>query len=146
MAESDKRSDLSEALKPFFQRASEAEDRLSRIEIALASKKDAGNEDHLKIISDLESKLVVAHAELVSEREKISDLESKLEIAHAELVSERENVQKLAVEKANVKKLAIENANVEKLTVENVRLRYRILHLVRALNEATHKLEQVRMH
>ncbi|PON44290.1 threonine-tRNA ligase [Parasponia andersonii] len=67
----------SETLKPFFQRASEAEERLARLEAALASKKDAGNEEHLKIISELQSKLEIVNAELVSEREKARKLDAE---------------------------------------------------------------------
>uniref|UniRef100_A0A5B6YJI1 Uncharacterized protein n=1 Tax=Davidia involucrata TaxID=16924 RepID=A0A5B6YJI1_DAVIN len=60
MAES---SDLQGVLKPFHHRASEAEDRLARLEAALASKKDAENEELLKMVSDLQSKLEDAKAE-----------------------------------------------------------------------------------
>ncbi|PON88382.1 threonine-tRNA ligase [Trema orientale] len=67
----------SETLKPFFQRASEAEERLARLEAALASKKDAGNEEHMKIISELQSKLESVNAELVSEREKARKLDAE---------------------------------------------------------------------
>ncbi|XP_041028611.1 uncharacterized protein LOC121268415 [Juglans microcarpa x Juglans regia] len=74
MGESEKRSDLEEALKPFYQRASEAEERLSRLEAALATKKDSENEDHLKLISELQSRLEEAGAELVAEREKAHKL------------------------------------------------------------------------
>ncbi|XP_015583641.2 uncharacterized protein LOC8284760 isoform X1 [Ricinus communis] len=65
-------------LKPFFQRASEAEftlkDRLSRLEVALASKKDAQNEGLLKTIGELQTKLECVHAELASEQEKARKL------------------------------------------------------------------------
>ncbi|KAL5546379.1 hypothetical protein UlMin_006066 [Ulmus minor] len=70
MADSEKGSDLEETLKPFYQRASEAEDRLSKLEAALVSKQDAGNDEHLKIITELQSKLEDAQKELVSERAK----------------------------------------------------------------------------
>ncbi|XP_062166266.1 uncharacterized protein LOC133872707 [Alnus glutinosa] len=74
MGESEKRSDMEENLKPFYQRASEAEERLSRLEAVLESKKNAGNEDHLRLISELQSQLEEASAELVSEREKAQKL------------------------------------------------------------------------
>ncbi|KAF3441993.1 hypothetical protein FNV43_RR15909 [Rhamnella rubrinervis] len=76
MAESERANDLRQTfnLKPFFQRASEAEDRLSRLEAALASKKDTGNEENLKMISELQSKLEDANAQLISEREKSQKL------------------------------------------------------------------------
>ncbi|OAY43224.1 uncharacterized protein LOC110621101 [Manihot esculenta] len=67
-------SDLGEILKPFYNRASEAEDRLSRLELALASKKDAENEKLLKTISELQSKLEGANAQLASEQEKAKKL------------------------------------------------------------------------
>ncbi|KAI4348665.1 hypothetical protein L6164_009363 [Bauhinia variegata] len=74
MVESAKASDLEQILKPFYQRAAEAEDRLSRLEASLSSKKEAGNEEHVKLISDLQSKLENANAELVAEREKTQKL------------------------------------------------------------------------
>ncbi|KDP26088.1 hypothetical protein JCGZ_21121 [Jatropha curcas] len=66
--------DIGELLKPFYQRASEAEDRLSRLEVALASKKDAENEELWKTISELQSKLEDANTELISEQEKVRKL------------------------------------------------------------------------
>ncbi|XP_061353880.1 uncharacterized protein LOC133298574 [Gastrolobium bilobum] len=70
MVESEKVSDLELTLKPFYERISEAEDRLSIIEAFFNSRKDAGNEEHLKVIEDLHSKLKDANAELISEKEK----------------------------------------------------------------------------
>ncbi|KAM5558672.1 hypothetical protein ABKV19_020385 [Rosa sericea] len=58
---------LDQTLKPFYQRASEAEDRLTRLEAALASKKDSGNKDHSKLISELQEenkKLTAENAKL----------------------------------------------------------------------------------
>ncbi|EXB39077.1 hypothetical protein L484_016546 [Morus notabilis] len=100
MAEAEKGSDIGDALKPFFLRASEAEERLSRLEAAIAN---AGNEELLKIISELQSKLESANAELVSEREKARNL-----------------------------------------AAENAKLQYRIKHLVLAVKEADHKVEQAK--
>ncbi|GMY19009.1 hypothetical protein FCV25MIE_14248 [Fagus crenata] len=74
MGESENRSDLEKTLKPLYQRASEAEERLARLEAALASKKGADNEDNLKLISELQSKLEESSAELVAEREKAQKL------------------------------------------------------------------------
>ncbi|XP_038880780.1 uncharacterized protein LOC120072495 [Benincasa hispida] len=62
--------DLEQILKPFFQRASEAEDRLSRLEAALLTKKDVHNEEYLNTISELQSKLDRANEELITERKK----------------------------------------------------------------------------
>ncbi|KAL0544934.1 hypothetical protein IC582_020064 [Cucumis melo] len=62
--------DLEQTLKPFFQRASQAEDRLSRLEAALLSKKDDHNEEHLKTISELQTKLDSANNALIEERKK----------------------------------------------------------------------------
>ncbi|KAG4996874.1 hypothetical protein AAZX31_10G102700 [Glycine max] len=70
MAERAKPIDFELTLKPFYQRASEAEERLSRLEAALNSKKGTGNEENLKVINDLQSKLEVANVELISEKEK----------------------------------------------------------------------------
>ncbi|PRQ44831.1 hypothetical protein RchiOBHm_Chr3g0483561 [Rosa chinensis] len=58
---------LDQTLKPFYQRASEAEDRLTRLEAALASNKDSGNKDHSKLISELQEenkKLAAENAKL----------------------------------------------------------------------------------
>ncbi|KAK7355199.1 hypothetical protein VNO80_14447 [Phaseolus coccineus] len=74
MAESAKMVDLQLALKPFYQRAAEAEERLSRLEATLNNKKDAGNEESMKVINDLQSKLKAANAEIISEKEKIRTL------------------------------------------------------------------------
>ncbi|XAR69492.1 hypothetical protein NMG60_11001098 [Bertholletia excelsa] len=82
-------SDFQELLKPFQQRASEAEDRLARLEAILATKTDAGIE----------------------------------ELKKAEQFSEKEKVLK----------------EVERLHAENDKLKYQILHLVRALKDADSK-------
>ncbi|XP_014512912.1 uncharacterized protein LOC106771447 [Vigna radiata var. radiata] len=74
MAESAKMVDLQLTLKPFYQRAAEAEERLSRLEATLNNKEDARNEENTKVINDLQSKLKAANAEIVSEKEKIRTL------------------------------------------------------------------------
>ncbi|XP_044506197.1 uncharacterized protein LOC123225903 [Mangifera indica] len=74
MTESEKSNDLRQTLQPFYDRASQAEERLSRLEAALANKKDAGNGELLKTISELQSKLEETNAELVSERKKAEKL------------------------------------------------------------------------
>ncbi|KAB5551756.1 hypothetical protein DKX38_009067 [Salix brachista] len=74
MAASETKTNLEDVLKPFYQRASEAEDRLSGLEAAVASNRDAGSEEHLKTISELQAKLEAANAELASEREKAKKL------------------------------------------------------------------------
>ncbi|KAL1330459.1 hypothetical protein AAHE18_12G111100 [Arachis hypogaea] len=89
MGESAKLSNLDEILKPFHQRASEAEARLQRLEASLNARKDAGNEEHLKTINDLQSKLEVSNAELISEKEKVI-----LVLAYAQkLAAENEKLQ-----------------------------------------------------
>ncbi|XP_015898059.2 uncharacterized protein LOC107431605 [Ziziphus jujuba] len=99
MAESEIGNDLQETLKPFYQRASQAEDRLSRLEAALASKKDTGNVEHLKTINELQSKLEDAHAQLISEREegrKLAAENAKLQYRIHHLVrAVRESDQKM---------------------------------------------------
>ncbi|XP_057424762.1 uncharacterized protein LOC130718245 [Lotus japonicus] len=79
MVESVKLCDLELTLKPFYQRASEAEDRLSRLEAAFNSRKDTGNEEESKVINDLQSKLKDANAELISEKEKVQMLAAENE-------------------------------------------------------------------
>ncbi|XP_010269673.1 PREDICTED: uncharacterized protein LOC104606267 isoform X1 [Nelumbo nucifera] len=115
MTEAEKSNDLKEVLKPFYQRASEAEDRLARLENALGDKRgkslfgfiidpDSGNEELSKIVSELQSKLDEVKAEQLAEREKAAK-------------------------------------EMQKLTAENAKLQYRITHLVRSLREADCKLE-----
>ncbi|CAA2986646.1 Hypothetical predicted protein [Olea europaea subsp. europaea] len=67
MAESD---NLEATMKPFYQRASKAEDRLARLEAALSYKKESGNEELLKRVSELQSELENVKAEQVAERQK----------------------------------------------------------------------------
>ncbi|KAJ8747240.1 hypothetical protein K2173_024116 [Erythroxylum novogranatense] len=67
-------SNREDVLKPFYKRASEAEDRLSRLEVALSSKKDSGNEELLKTVSELQSKLEGANTLLALKQEKIDKL------------------------------------------------------------------------
>ncbi|KAL5810555.1 hypothetical protein ACOSQ4_027123 [Xanthoceras sorbifolium] len=102
MAETEKSNDIQQSLKPFFQRASAAEDRLARLEAALASKKDSGEEQLQKTISELQSKLEDAKAEVITERKK-----------------------------------------AEKLAVENERLKYRLKHLIRAVEASDLKLQSM---
>ncbi|CAL1385717.1 unnamed protein product [Linum trigynum] len=67
-------SEARETLKAFHHRALEAEDRLSRLEAALASKADGEDSELLKTISKLQSKLEDVTAELASERQKAQKL------------------------------------------------------------------------
>ncbi|KAF7144464.1 uncharacterized protein LOC131321694 [Rhododendron vialii] len=78
-------NELHEVLKPFYQRASEAEYRLASLEAALAPKKDAGNEELLKMISELQSELEAVKAEHVSEKKKASEEVKKLHAENAKL-------------------------------------------------------------
>ncbi|KAL3632507.1 hypothetical protein CASFOL_025491 [Castilleja foliolosa] len=96
-------NNLEQILEPFYQRASEAEDRLARLEASLAKNKESVNDEQLKLVSELQLELENAKAEQVAEREK-----AKKEVQH--------------------------------LTTENEKLKYRIIHLVRALKEADSKL------
>ncbi|XP_010938671.1 uncharacterized protein [Elaeis guineensis] len=80
MAEVEKSKNLDEVLKPFYQRASEAEDRLAKLEALLAKKGDSDNENKeiSSIVKDFQSKLETAQAELKSEQEKASKEIQKL--------------------------------------------------------------------
>ncbi|KAK3039616.1 hypothetical protein RJ639_027207 [Escallonia herrerae] len=78
-------NDLQEVLKPFHQRASEAEDRLARLEAAIASKEDSGKEELVKKVAELESQLDVAKKEQDSEREKALKEVKKLAVENAKL-------------------------------------------------------------
>nr|XP_043611243.1 uncharacterized protein LOC122582877 [Erigeron canadensis] len=92
-------NDIQAALKPFHQRAIQAEERLARLEAAFAKTKVSGNEQ----VSD-----------------KVTQLERMLEDAKSEQLAEREKALK----------------ELHKVTDENAKLRYRIIHLVRALEDA----------
>ncbi|KAL1549922.1 hypothetical protein AAHA92_17946 [Salvia divinorum] len=63
-------NNLDETLRPFYQRASEAEDRLARLEASLAKNKGSGNDEQLKLVGDLQSQLESAKALQLAEREK----------------------------------------------------------------------------
>ncbi|KAL8489484.1 hypothetical protein ACS0TY_024909 [Phlomoides rotata] len=63
-------NNLEEILIPFYQRASEAEDRLARLEASLARNKESGSEEQLKLVGELQSKLENAKAEHLAEKEK----------------------------------------------------------------------------
>ncbi|KAI3830189.1 hypothetical protein L1987_04323 [Smallanthus sonchifolius] len=62
--------DLQEALKPFHQRASEAEERLARLEAAFATTKDSGNKELSNKVAELQKLLEDAKSEQLAEREK----------------------------------------------------------------------------
>ncbi|XP_030457782.2 uncharacterized protein LOC115678532 [Syzygium oleosum] len=74
MAESEKPADLKKLLEQLRRRASEAEDRLSRLEAAVAKEKDSYEEEYLKKISKLESELECAKSELAAEHKKAGEL------------------------------------------------------------------------
>ncbi|KAG8372003.1 hypothetical protein BUALT_Bualt12G0021500 [Buddleja alternifolia] len=78
-------NNLEEMLKPFYQRASEAEDRLARLEAALARNKDSGNGEQLKLVGELQSKLENGKAEQVAEREKAKKEIQQLTAENAKL-------------------------------------------------------------
>ncbi|KAK9056415.1 hypothetical protein SSX86_023776 [Deinandra increscens subsp. villosa] len=63
--------DLQETLKPFHQRASEAEERLARLEAAVATTKDSGNKELANKVAELQKLLNDAQSEQRTEREKV---------------------------------------------------------------------------
>ncbi|XP_052174366.1 uncharacterized protein LOC127789524 [Diospyros lotus] len=77
-------NDHQDVLKPFHERAAEAEDRLARLEAAFATKKDAGNE-MLKMASELQLKLEGLKADQISERKKVLEEFDKLQAENAKL-------------------------------------------------------------
>ncbi|XP_073157552.1 uncharacterized protein [Henckelia pumila] len=95
-------NNLEVTLKPFYQRASEAEERLARLEAALSGNKDSGDKELLKLGDELQSKAEDPKPEHVVEKQ--------------------ETMQE-----------------VMQLRVENEKLKYRIIHLVRALQDAESK-------
>ncbi|KAL3841278.1 hypothetical protein ACJIZ3_025869 [Penstemon smallii] len=78
-------NNIEQVLKPFYQRASEAENRLARLEATLAGEKDYGNEEKLKLVGELQSKLDNAIAERVAEREKALKEVQYLTVENAKL-------------------------------------------------------------
>ncbi|KVH87388.1 hypothetical protein Ccrd_025380 [Cynara cardunculus var. scolymus] len=78
-------NDIQAALKPFHQRASDAEERLARLEAAIATTKDSGNEElsnkalkEVKWVTEENAKLRYRITHLVRALEKAdSDLASK---------------------------------------------------------------------
>lgn len=96
----------------------------------METRSDAGSEEHLKTISELQSKLESANAELVSEREKVAYVCILLlfRIWSGSGSSEHFNV----------------NVQAGNLAAENAKLQYRIKHLVQAVEEGDHKLEQAK--
>ncbi|KAF3794533.1 hypothetical protein EJ110_NYTH07384 [Nymphaea thermarum] len=87
-------SDLEEVLRPFHQRAAEAEERLAKLELLSESKKGYSIEEALQL----------------------KDLQTKLDSAEAEKIEALKEVQKLQA--------------------DNAKLQYRILHLIRAVQDA----------
>ncbi|XP_068658164.1 uncharacterized protein [Aristolochia californica] len=68
-----KADENAKVLKPFYERASEAEERLSRLEAVVASRKDessSGNEKSSSVVKELLLKLENMNAEIISERKK----------------------------------------------------------------------------
>ncbi|XVE95902.1 hypothetical protein REPUB_Repub02eG0175400 [Reevesia pubescens] len=111
-----------ELLKPLYQRAIEAEERLSRLEAVLAGKKDAGNQELSQFISELQAKLEDANAETLLEREKAKKLaleNEKLKYRIAHLVQAvREADQKLE----NIRGYVSEATAQTSSKLENMRL------------------------
>ncbi|VFQ71733.1 unnamed protein product [Cuscuta campestris] len=67
----DAAGNLQEILKPFYRRASEAEDRLARLEASIVSKNSSRNNEELaKLVLELQLKLDEAKTELFKEKEK----------------------------------------------------------------------------
>lgn len=74
MAESENSTDLNKLLEQFRRRASEAEDRLSRLEAAVVKEKDSYEEEQSEKINKLESELERAKSELAAEHKKVGEL------------------------------------------------------------------------
>ncbi|XP_057784868.1 uncharacterized protein LOC131002383 [Salvia miltiorrhiza] len=78
-------NNLEEILKPFYQRASEAEDRLARLEASLARNKESGNDKQLKLVGELQSQLESAKAKQLAESEKAMKELQRLSAENAKL-------------------------------------------------------------
>ncbi|GLJ39877.1 hypothetical protein SUGI_0815530 [Cryptomeria japonica] len=80
--------DMAAILKPFHDRATEAEERLAKLEAELGRNKGnsvMGQEELLTSITELQSKLEKARLEQISEKEKALKEREKLEIENAKL-------------------------------------------------------------
>ncbi|KAF8395796.1 hypothetical protein HHK36_019750 [Tetracentron sinense] len=84
MVESEKSKDMEEGLKPFYQRAIEAEISSGHIKLVLLQK-NAANEELSKNVNEIQSKLEQAKAEQTSEREKALKEVQKLAAENAKL-------------------------------------------------------------
>ncbi|KAJ1697149.1 hypothetical protein LUZ63_005661 [Rhynchospora breviuscula] len=74
-----KEGDLEQTLKPFYDRAAEAEDRLAKLEELLIKKGNSATETkESSIIEEFQSKLTLVNADIASEREKASKEIEKL--------------------------------------------------------------------
>ncbi|XP_009597760.2 uncharacterized protein [Nicotiana tomentosiformis] len=78
-------NNLEETLKPFYQRASEAEERLARLDISVASKTDSRIEELERTVAELQSKLKDVTAELKAEKEKAHKQEEERTSENAKL-------------------------------------------------------------
>ncbi|XP_077218591.1 threonine-tRNA ligase 2 [Tasmannia lanceolata] len=88
MAGFEKSENLEGVLKPFYHRASEAEERLRRIEAAFANKEggpNVVNEELSSVVKELQTKLENAKAEQIAEQEKASKELQKLAAENAKL-------------------------------------------------------------
>ncbi|PIA48303.1 hypothetical protein AQUCO_01400717v1 [Aquilegia coerulea] len=95
MTDSMKTNDLQlleheEVLKPFYQRAFQAEERLSILEAAVSTKKDAGDEEFSKTISELQSKMEDMKLNHISDKatleiQKLTSENAKLQTENAKL-------------------------------------------------------------
>ncbi|XP_076905831.1 uncharacterized protein LOC143561718 [Bidens hawaiensis] len=69
-------NDIQETLKPFHQRASEAEERLAKLEAAIATKTDSGSNEPSNKVAELQKELEDAKSEGLAEKEKaLKDLQ-----------------------------------------------------------------------
>ncbi|KAH6818752.1 hypothetical protein C2S51_002355 [Perilla frutescens var. frutescens] len=78
-------NNLEEILRPFYQRASEAENRLARLEASLSRNKESGNDEQLKLAGEIQSQLENVKAEQLAEREKAVNEIRKLTAENAKL-------------------------------------------------------------
>ncbi|KAJ4755806.1 threonine-tRNA ligase 2 [Rhynchospora pubera] len=71
--------DLEQTLKPFYDRAAQAEERLAKLEELLIKKGNSENETKVSsVVEEFQSKLTIANADIASEREKASKEIEKL--------------------------------------------------------------------
>ncbi|KAG9446186.1 hypothetical protein H6P81_012314 [Aristolochia fimbriata] len=93
-------------LKPFYERASEAEERLSRLEAVVARKDESssGNANSSTVVKELKMKLENMEAEIRSEQQKGQSLTTENEKLKYQMLHLRRSLDEAESEITNLRK------------------------------------------